>query len=568
MRDEKLLGKSFKKRLFKPDTWFAWRAFLCGVFNLPFEDDDAFELFRKCTGRALAPVRAFREIFLIAGRRSGKSFLCALIACYLAAFRNYGEYLAGGETPVVAVIAQDRESAQVILKYVKAFFKESVVLRSMLVGDLREKILLSNNVEIQILTGDYKSIRGRTLIGAVVDELAFLNSDGSANSDSELLAAVRPSLISIPNSLLIGLSSPFSRQGVLWQEFKNNFGKDDSTTLIWKATSLEMNPSLDKERIDAAFAKDPVAARTEFDAEFRQDSDGFLTQEILDAVMITGRTSLPRLQGVSYTPFCDMSGGRSDSATLCIGHLENKKAVVDLLVERPAPHVPQEVTADFSRLLKHYGCSEVTADKYSAEWAASEFASNGITLRPSEKTRSQLYLEFLPACVSRQVELPDHPKMISQFLGLSRKAGRAQDQVDHLPGQHDDISNSVAGCLVQVLSGSGEFGWLDYVKGIVSGRRQNPATQNTTVAETKAGQEKAIAQEAKRLGIDPATLNPERAPVTNPQVTGPCRFCGNASTCWLGEAKHCNQCGKDDYPNGREEIVYMGRNGPISRKPN
>ena len=43
--DPKLFAPWFKS----PPTWRAWRAFLCALFGLPFEDSHAEDLFEDCT---------------------------------------------------------------------------------------------------------------------------------------------------------------------------------------------------------------------------------------------------------------------------------------------------------------------------------------------------------------------------------------------------------------------------------------------------------------------------------------------------------------------------------------
>lgn len=55
------------------------------------------DLFRACTGSSERPTQAFVEAWLICGRRAGKSFVLALIAVYLACFRDYTEFLGPGE---------------------------------------------------------------------------------------------------------------------------------------------------------------------------------------------------------------------------------------------------------------------------------------------------------------------------------------------------------------------------------------------------------------------------------------------------------------------------------------
>jgi hypothetical protein len=50
----------------------------------------------------------------------------------------------------------------------------------------------------------------------------------------------------------------------------------------------------------------------------------------------------------------------------------------------------------------------------------------------------------------RRTELLDNPRLVTQFLGLEQRfsRGTGQQSIDHAPGQHDDLSNAVAGALV------------------------------------------------------------------------------------------------------------------------
>jgi hypothetical protein len=88
-------------------------------------------------------------------------------------------------------------------------------------------------------------------------------------------------------------------------------------------------------------------------------------------------------------------------------------------------------------------------DGYAGLWPRESFQRNGITYKVSELNRSELYLELLPLLHSSVVELLDIPRLVSQICGLQRKTASAgKDRIDHMQGQHDDISNCVAGCLV------------------------------------------------------------------------------------------------------------------------
>ncbi len=98
---------------------------------------------------------------------------------------------------------------------------------------------------IEVHTASFRTIRGYSCGICLNDEECFWVADEeSAEPASEIIAAERPSLITIPFSILLSLSSPHARRGPMYEAMRDHFGNDDSPVLFWKATSLEMNPSL------------------------------------------------------------------------------------------------------------------------------------------------------------------------------------------------------------------------------------------------------------------------------------------------------------------------------------
>ena len=89
----------------RTDTWGPWRAFLKSFFGLPMTQT-SLALFKECTGRQQPDGAGYNEAWLICGRRAGKSFMLALIACYLANFKDWSEYLVPGEVGTIMVIAR------------------------------------------------------------------------------------------------------------------------------------------------------------------------------------------------------------------------------------------------------------------------------------------------------------------------------------------------------------------------------------------------------------------------------------------------------------------------------
>ena len=104
----------------------------------------------------------------------------------------------------------------------------------------------------------------------IVDEVAFLQTDDSAEPDHELIR--HRAGLDDSNGLLILLSSPHAKRGVLWQAMRDHFGKDDDPIVVWKAPTRVMNPSISERVIDAARQNDPTAAASEWDAEFQERS--------------------------------------------------------------------------------------------------------------------------------------------------------------------------------------------------------------------------------------------------------------------------------------------------------
>jgi hypothetical protein len=118
LADEALFACSFPV-----STWSAWLAFLGALYGLPRDGE-----VRRHTGRSVAPSDAAREAWVVVGRRGGKSRISALVAVYLACFRDYSKALAPGERGTVMVIAADRQQARVVFRYVRGLLESTPML--------------------------------------------------------------------------------------------------------------------------------------------------------------------------------------------------------------------------------------------------------------------------------------------------------------------------------------------------------------------------------------------------------------------------------------------------------
>ncbi|MCJ7588872.1 MAG: hypothetical protein MUQ00_13365 [Candidatus Aminicenantes bacterium] len=449
IEDEALFGPLFKKQ----ETWAHWKIFLRGLFGLGMEPEEQ-RFFTECTGRAVVPSQQSSEAFCIAGRRSGKSFISAVIASYLAIFRPWRELLSRGEMGYIFVVAADRQQARVILSYIKSIFALPA-FEHLVAAELKTELRLKNNISVEVRTASFRTIRGYTVLAAILDELAFFRDENSANPAQEILTALLPALSTVPGSLLLGISTPYAKSGVLYEAFRAFYGKDEADVpFVWKAPTTVMNPCFRESAIRRFFERDKVAARSEYSAEFREDLETYMSVELIESLTLAGRPLIPPVDIRQYSAFVDVSGGRQDSFTLAIVHREcDGMIIVNRLeeVRSPIPN-PQDVIKTFCEILHTYRVTQVVGDKYGGNWSSSEFNKNGVVYVDSKIDKNEIYLQFQALCAMHQIRFPDSERLRLQLQALERRTrAGGKDTVDHPEGLHDDVANACAGVAVHAF---------------------------------------------------------------------------------------------------------------------
>jgi Phage Terminase len=267
IKNPKLFGSL--PRFKKLETWTAWLVVLKAIFGLAMTDDDV-AMFQRHTGRTSPPSGGSKETFLIIGRRGGKSFISALVTCFIACFIDFKPFITVGETLVVMCLARDKEQARIVFRYVKAILNHISPLRGMIVDQRADEIELTSGVTIMVKASDFGGVRGPTIACVVADEIAFWPSQG-ANPDDQVLSAIRPAMATIPDAKLLCISTGYAQVGALYDAHKQHFGKDDDDVLVWQADTAAMNPTISQEFIDKEIEKDPESGRAEWLGLFRED---------------------------------------------------------------------------------------------------------------------------------------------------------------------------------------------------------------------------------------------------------------------------------------------------------
>lgn len=444
--------------VFGAESWAGWRALLTALEQgLDALDARGRALVEQITGRTRLP-GTLKELWIFVGRRAGKSMISALLAVWAVTCRTYT--LAPGEVGVFMVIAADRRQARVVKRYISGLLRASDTLAAEIAEETADSITLRSGLVVEIHTSSFRSLRGYTCVGAVCDEVCFwTNDEDSANPDREVLVALRAAMATVPEALLVAMSSPYARRGEAWRVYERHFGQDESDrVLVVQAATRTLNPTVDPALIAAAYDDDPSAAAAEFGAEWRRDVETFLPREALAAVVVPHRADLPPMQRVPYVAFVDPAGGSgADSFTLAIAHLETRDraawAVVDAVLEVRPPFSPETTVGIFAARLREYGIGTVVGDRYAGEWPREQFSKHGIAYAASPRAKADIYRDFLPVVMSGRVELPDHARLVAQLHRLERRTGPSgRDYVDHPPRGNDDVANAVAGAVVSLAA--------------------------------------------------------------------------------------------------------------------
>lgn len=375
---------------------------------------------------------------------------------------------AGNKGNQIYFVASDLGQANDDLSLCKKLIKVNPILE-------KEVRLKANHIErrdgggqIEILpAGDAAGLHGKSYVMLALDELHTQRT--YAVLEGLEMDRTRPDV----QQWFASYASPYRHAGVPLNDMlkQDEAGTDPRLYVSWYAGSIEeANPSLGQplgptmESILDAQRGLPswIFRRLYLNLPGAPDGAAFDPDSIEQCIKV-GRKTLSPNPEIAYQAFVDMSGGGSDDSTLCIGHTSlDDTIIVDVLMNQGSrtkgkTFDPQRTVEKFADLLKQYRCHEVRGDRYAGQWPRQAFEKCDIQYRVAELNRTQLYSQLEPVLNSGRVELPDHPTLIGQLIGLLRRG----EKIDHPSNEHDDFSNAVAGLVSLLAKPAYDFRLLD-----------------------------------------------------------------------------------------------------------
>ena len=362
--------------------------------------------------------------------------------------------LAAGEHGYVFLVAPKLDLAGQALNYIKGAISKDKTLSSM--ADVTaERIVLRRRggrlVTIQPVAASRGGAgqRGRSLLGALLDETAFFRDETTgAVNDAALFRALAPRVIE--GGQVVIQSTPWARAGLLYDLWRENWGRPQSAVVAHAATGLLRTDEKILAYVAREYARDPENAKIEFGAEFGAASAAtWLDPEALDrAVCGTGPAIEP---GDLVGAGGDLGFARNSSGLVVAVQKPSGKIGLSYVREwRPvqgAPLRPSEVCGEVARYLQAAGARSLVADRHYQETIREALSESGLLLEepPPPDEAWALVRELVR---SGRLELPDHALLLAQLKavrGRLASGGTVRIELPATPdGRHGDLAAAAA----------------------------------------------------------------------------------------------------------------------------
>jgi hypothetical protein len=439
-----ITAKQFIGDALSPAQEVALRA----LYALPLTDAQR-EIFTLATGIEVYTPREYREALYVCGRRSGKSSrLGSNIAIFEAAFRRHT--LDRGERGHVIVISPTKKQSGVVYAYILSRLESSPTLRGLIDGEpRRDEVDLVNGITLSVWPANFRSVRGISIVCAVADELAFWFDDATgANPASEVLRAIRPGMANFPNAKLVKVTSPFAKQGVVWEDYSKRAERPEM--LVWRLDTRTMNPAIDAAFLNAEEKRDPESFEREYNAAFYESTSAFLPAAAIEACIKAGRVELPPQEGTFYTAALD-AAFKGDFFAFSIVHRAGEKVVEDFIRSwrgsKMHPVNLSQVLAEVTETLRRYGVTAVHGDSFCAEPIRQALAAKGVRFvqMTTLGTRaSSIWNSLRTLVTSGNLELLEDPAMVSELKRLELIVTAGGNQRVEASVGHDDRAVTLA----------------------------------------------------------------------------------------------------------------------------
>ena len=422
------------------------RTFLKSIYGLEL-DSAEFDFYCRATGRKTYDPREQKETTAIIGRRGGKTRLAAQIAVYEA---TRVHNIPPGERAFILVIAPVLKQAQIAFRYIRKYISSSPELSDLVVKERKSEIELRNGITIACQPCSQITVRGDSVVCAICDELGFWKrEETAANPEREVIAALRPAMATLTNTKLVKISTPFRKDGILWDDFRE---RDSLDYLVWQASSKEMNPTIPDDFLKEEERKNKEDFRREYLAEFTDSVLGWITWEMLEPCVVRGCRELPRVSNGTYVAAVDPAFRESEFGFAILHRSDSGHITVPFAARwTPTHNSPlnlESISVQINDILRRFVINSLVGDQYCFPILREHFEKLGIFYREfsfGPHTRASIYGNLRQLMGQQKLSLVDHPDLIRQLISLEQiRAANGNTDIRPPRSLKDDIAIAVA----------------------------------------------------------------------------------------------------------------------------
>lgn len=436
--------------------------------------DEQKELCLKIFGTLEKPDDDLRRVVVaVCGARAGKSYIFVGVRLVHLALTVDVDSLAPGERGICLITAPDLRLALQVLRYCQGVASHPKIAGYVVPGErggtgVPNGFLLQREggkeVAIECLpaTKGGASVRGRSLLGGAMDEAAFFKDENSAVNDKDMFTAIVSRIMK--GGQLIVPSTAWADSGLLYEEFKANFGNPKSALAAHAPTTL-MRPDeetalwVGKER-----RRDPDNAEREYDAIFMVGggSDFFSTHTI-DWSVEVGRIKLKPSKSSTIAVGGDFAFRKDSSAMVICERLGDRFYFDDPLELRPRrdkPLKPSEVCEEFAKRCREVRAESIVVDSHYIEAVREHMGAHGIGViagPEGAEAKVRMYIAFRDALAEGRIRLPDNERLHAQLKSIQRRpqpGGNIAISAPRTSGGHGDLVSAMVQAFWRLAGGA------------------------------------------------------------------------------------------------------------------
>lgn len=406
----------------------------------------------------------YREGWAIVGRRGSKTdSFAATIVAYEAALGGHESFLRASQIGLCFQIAQDLRMARYSLKFVLGALETSPLLSRSIKQVTSDRIDLKNHMTIACVPPTLKSVRGYANAVGVMDEVGVWYQDSnSANPDQEIYRALSPGQIQFPNPKLIGISSPWNKNGLLWRNYEagtdgsklpsDNLRNEFRGVLVAHGTTALMaNPLVTPDYLKRERERSLYAFQRECLAMFQDSISGFLPAELVESAIDANVSSREPSPMFTYVAVIDPAFKR-DAFAFTIMHRDESGRVVQDVAYRAVPDPgktlnPRAQLIEVSRICSRFSLTVIYSDQYQLESLRELALEYGLMIMGvpfTAKTKAEMYGNLQQLFAQGQIRLLDHAETIKELKCLERTlTANSGVQIQSPAGGFDDMCSVV-----------------------------------------------------------------------------------------------------------------------------